>query len=57
MGSFSSEEEWRKHMADRVNPDEYQFQKQPAEKNMCVRLAFNDPKVLRLMQDELDSES
>jgi hypothetical protein len=57
---------WRRRMLDRLHPapsstDSYQpgiewYQQKPVDdqRYMCMRLAFNDPKVLGMIQDELD---
>ena len=38
----------------RVNPNDPSVFDQPPEKGMCARLAFNDPKVLRMIKNELN---
>ena len=63
----SNEEAWRKRMLDRLNPDPssmnpYQpgkewYQQFPPNDNsgtVCMRLAFKDPKVLRMIKNELN---
>jgi type IV pilus assembly protein PilA len=64
-----NEEKWKKYWRDRgtlqsfstgEGPEprcHYGGCEMPPNTRMCIRLAFDDPKVLRLMQDELDSES
>ncbi len=57
IGYHGNEQNWRKHWKGRILPnarDKWMFD-QPPEKHMCIRLAFNDPNVLRLIQDEQDS--
>jgi len=51
-----NEQNWRKHWEGRIYPnarDKWMFD-QPPEKDMCIRLALNDPKVLKFIQDKQD---
>ena len=66
VGGYSNEEAWRKRMLDMLNPDPssmnpYQpgkewYQQFPANNSgtVCMRLAFKDPKVLRMIKNELN---
>ena len=48
------EQQYRQYWKDRVNPNDPSVFDQPPEKGMCARLAFNDPKVLRMIKNELN---
>jgi len=50
------EQLFREYWKGRIDPngkDKWMFDQSP-EKNMCTRMALNDPKVLKLIQDEQD---
>ena len=53
-----SEQQFRKYWKERIDPngrDKWMFD-QPPEKSMCIRLVFNDPNVLRYIEDIQDEQ-
>ena len=47
---LGSEQNWRKYWTSRIDPNDPVFDT-PGDNSMCIRMAFNDPKVIGYIRD------